>query len=300
MLFFPPVQNNTGVSLQPLENATNDVQILVPCTFRPFGQVCGLFIDGPGLPGLGEQVGVVNKMFPDLGIGFFVMSPNRVQISRGHGQFDQSAGQPDSVVLVGARQGRQDPASRPCGNMAFAQSVQDFFRQIVHQGQPSTDPTGITSQLPGNLGHAPVETSTQVPDQKALFHGLPLALLALAQDHGQHVGFAFVPDVGVQDVHLQKSDGLQAQIAVNEHETVLFPGHQHGSYLPIATHGGDQRVQFPGPLHARVCVSGDDLEVFDLGRHARGHSSTNVSMPITSILCNHPQIIRNPLKFFEF
>lgn len=300
-LLIAPVQNNAGISLQPLEDTTNDAQILVPFTFRPFGQSQALFVFGLGFAGLDEQMRIVHELLSDLGVGFRVMLPNHVQLSCGQRLFDQGVGQPDGMVLVGACQGCQDPASRPCAEMALAQSVQDFFGQVVDQGQTSADPTGIASQSPGHLRHAPFEPARQIPDQKPLLHGLPLALLALAQDHGQHVGFAFLPNVGAQEVHPEYSDGLQAQIAVNEHETRLLFGHQHGGYLPEPAHGGDHRVQFPGPGHARMRVSGDDLEAFDdFGRHAGGHSRTDASMPITSIFASHLRIIRNQAKPLRF
>ncbi len=300
-LLVTPVQNNAGISLQPLEDTTNDAQILAPFTFRPFGQSQALLVFGLDLAGLDEQMRIVHEMISDLCVGFRVMLPNHVQIPCGQRLFDQGVGQPDGMVLVGACQGRQDPPSRPCGEMAFAQRVQNFFGQIVDQGQASADPAGIASQSPGHLRHAPFEPARQIPDQKPLFHGLPLTFLALAQDHGQHVGFAFIPNVGAQDVHPEHSDGLQAQIAVNEHETLLLFGHQHGGYLSEPAHGGDHRVQFLGPGHARMRVPGDDLEAFNVfGRHAGGHSRTDASMPITSIFANHPRIIRNQPKSIRF
>jgi hypothetical protein len=227
-LFLASIQNNAGIALQTSENAANDAQILAPFAFRPFGQSLVLFARGLGLVGLDEQVRIVHEIVSDPGVGFRVMLPNNVQISCGQGLFEQGLGQPDCMILVGACQGRQDPTSRPCGDMALAQGVQDFFGQVVDQGQSPADPAGIAPQSPGHLSHAPFETARQVPDQKPLLHGLPLALLAFAQDHGQHVGFAFLPDIGAHDVHPEYSDGLQAQIAVDEHETLFFLGHQHG------------------------------------------------------------------------
>ena len=210
------------------------------------------------------------------------MLPNHVQISCGQRLFDQGAGQPDSMILVGACQGRQDPTSRPCGDMALAQGVQDLFGQVVDQGQAPADPAGIASQFPGHLSHAPFETARQVPDQKSLFHGLPLALLTLAQDHGQHVGFAFLPDIGAHDVHPEYFDGLQAQIAVDEHKALFLLGHQDRRYLPKPAHGGDHCVQRSGPGHARMRVTGDDLEAFDV---FDGHGKT-IALLVTSIFAS--------------
>ncbi len=251
-----------------------------------------MFTFGLGLVGLDEQVRIVHEIVSDLGVGFRVMSPNYVQISCGQGLFDQSAGQPDCMILVGACQGRQDPTSRPCGDMALAQGVEDFFGQVVDQGQAPADPAGISSQFPGHLSHAPFKAVRQVLDQKPLFHGLPLALLAFAQDHGQHVGFAFLPDIGAHDVHPEYFDGLQAQIAVDEHEILFFLGHQHRSYLTKPAHGGDHRVQRPGPGHARMRVTGDDLEAFDVfNGHAVAHGKT-VAL-LTSIVAIRRRALRS-------
>jgi hypothetical protein len=293
-LLLAPVQNNAGTSLQTLENTTDGMQVLAPFAFRSFGQSQTLLFFGLGLVGLDEQMRIVHELLSDFGVGFCVMLPNHVQIPCGQRLFNQGVGQADGMVPVGACQGRQDPAGRPCGEMALAQRIQDFFGQVIDQGQTSTDPAGIASQPPGHLRHAPFEPARQIPDQKTLLHGFPLALLAFAQDHGQHVGFAFLPNVGAQDVHPEHSDGLQTQIAVNEHETRFLFGHQHGGYLPEPAHGGDHRVQFPGPGHTRMRVPGDDLEAFDVfGGHAGGHSRTDASMPITSTFAspcvNHPQ-----------
>ena len=83
--------------------------------------------------------------FPLFAIGSLIMTEQFFQVPCGQMLLGKSPDKGLCVLRVGARQRRQDPASRPGGEVTTSDRIQDLFGKRAQKRQPSAYPALVLS-----------------------------------------------------------------------------------------------------------------------------------------------------------
>jgi len=206
--------------------SSDTLELRQPGPFRSGPQRLVLLFPGLGLQGLTEQLRLTDHAFAFWPVGLLVMLEPARQLPGAQRFALQGSEQPLGMVAVGARQRGQHPGGRPSGQLAPADSDKQRLGQVLHQGQTAADPTDIPAALPRHLPLGKRELRDQLPNDGAFLDRLPGACLNADQDDQQGLGEGAIPHLHLGGVARQPAQGLNTQIAVDQHPALLF-GHRH-------------------------------------------------------------------------
>lgn len=197
---------------------------------RPFwsrSQRLSLLLAGVGLQGLTEQLRLGQQALALLTVGPLVVLVPGAQLAGGQGLALQRGQQDKRLLGVGARQRGQNPHRGPGGELTGTHGGEHRLGQVLEQRQAPTDPAHIAARSVRHLAPGKPTWPDQLANNGAFLDRLPGAPLNPDQDQQQGLRQRALPQLHPSGITRQAAQGLDAQVAVDQHPAVLLFTNRH-------------------------------------------------------------------------
>jgi len=164
-------------------------------------------------------------------MGIAPSAVERARLPRRPPLFGESGGHTPAMLPVDARHWRQIPRGERSSDLAFPHQLLHRFRQRLHQGQAAGHPCPAAVEAPRQFFQRATQTAFHLRQQPALFdRALRFAHPQRAVQR-QRVGFAHLPDDGVDGVAPQLLERGDALVPVNDQVAAVGGDDDDGGLL---------------------------------------------------------------------
>ena len=197
--------------------------------------------------GFEKQLGLIEKTLADQGRA---VTPGRIQLPglpRRAVMLSKSGGHLLAVVQADARDRHQKLHGHVGGELAFAHSLLEGFREKVNQRQPPRDPTCAAIKAARQLLPSIAVVLLQLRQEPTFFQRRFVCGEAQRAVQHQGLGFTQRPDHRSHRVPAQLLEGRQALVAINTQVPVRLAFDRHHHDRRLLSHFRQRGQQPPLP-----------------------------------------------------
>jgi hypothetical protein len=157
---------------------------------------------------------------------------------------DDGLGQALTGLGVATGQGNEHFHGGLGGDLALTDLALKGKRELPYQSQAPRDPAGAAHKASRQLLLAPAKAMLELGEKPALLQSAGGRCMAHLPLQDQRFGLLHVPDQRVDRVAPEPAEGLDAQIAVDDHVAIRLIGvsHDHDGLLLTVLFQGDQQL----------------------------------------------------------